>query len=96
MVRVGLLDVISRVPPDTIGRSSIYLDRVGEATLVMELRDSMSNAILARAIDRRAAERSPGTMMESNRVSNRAEVRRLGRKWASIVRSGLETLMTKE
>jgi hypothetical protein len=95
-LRVGLLDVISRVPPDTIGRSTIDLDKVGEATLVMELRDSVSNAILARAIDRRAADRGPGDMVESNRVNNRAEVRRLGRRWASIVRSGLETLMSKE
>jgi len=30
----------------------------------------------------------------SNRVTNAAEVRRLGRRWAQIVRDGLETLMT--
>ena len=33
-VHIGLLDVVSRVPPDTVGRSRIFLDRVGEATLV--------------------------------------------------------------
>jgi hypothetical protein len=96
LLRAGLLDVISRVPPETVGRSSVWLDSVGEATLVMELRDSTSNAILVRAVDRRAAERSAGNTMESNRVSNRAEVRRLGRRWASIVRSGVETLMSGE
>ena len=95
-LRVGLLDVVSMVPPDSVGRVSVYLDRVGEATLVMELRDSTSNAILARAVDRRAAERTSGSMLESNRVTNRAEVRRLGRQWASIIRRGLERLMTAE
>jgi hypothetical protein len=95
-VRVGLLDVVSMVPPEAVGRVSVYLDRVGEATLVLELRDSESNAILARAVDRRAAERSASNLMESNSVTNRAEVRRLGRSWANIVRRGLETLMATE
>ncbi len=96
-VRAGLLDVISRVPPDTVGRSTILIDRVGEATLVLELHDSMSDAILARAIDRRAAERGTGSSLTiSSPALNRAEVRRLGREWARTVRSGLETLMTQE
>ena len=96
LLRAGLLDVISRVPPTTVGRSSIYLDSVGEATLVMELYDSTSHAILARAIDRRAAERPTGTVMESNTATNRADVRRLGRRWASIIRGGIETLISGE
>lgn len=95
LVRAGLLDVISRVPPETVGRSRIFIDSVGEATLVLEIRDSESNAIFARAVDRRAAQRGAGTMMESNRVTNRAEVRRLGRSWASILRGALETLVTE-
>lgn len=95
-VRVGLLDVVSMVPPESVGRVSVYLDRVGEATLVLELRDSESDAILARAVDRRAAERSASNLMESNSVTNRAEVRRLGRSWAGIIRRGLETLMAAQ
>ncbi len=89
----GLLDVVSRVPPEQIGRGNIFISSVGEATLVLEVRDSMSNAILIRAVDRRAAQRGSGQMQESNRVTNRAEVRRLGRRWASMLRSGLETLI---
>ena len=91
---VGLLDVLSRVPPETVGSSRIFLDRVGEATLVLELRDSESNAILIRAADRRAAER-PGTAIESSRVTNMAEVRRLGRRWATILKDGLDTLLSE-
>lgn len=96
LLRAGLLDVVSRVPPDTVGRSSVWLDRVGEATIVLELRDSTSNAILVRAVDRRAAERAAGSTMQSNSVTNRSEVRRLGRRWASIIRGGVESLMSGE
>ena len=97
LLRAGLLDVISRVPPTPMGRSSVYLDSVGEATLVMELHDSTSGAILVRAIDRRAAgNATSGTVTESNRATNRAEVRRLGRRWASIIRGGIEALISGE
>jgi hypothetical protein len=63
--------------------------------LVLEIRDSMSNAIYARAIDRRAAQRM-GQMMESNRVTNRAEVRRLGRRWGELLRNGLEAMLSAD
>ena len=57
MIRAGLLDVVSFVPPDPVGgRTEIYLSRVGEATLVLEIRESESGATLIRAVDRRAAE----------------------------------------
>jgi hypothetical protein len=95
-VRASLLDVVSQVPPETMGRSSIYIDKVGEATLVLELYDSESNAILARSVDRRAAERSGTTLMSSNPVSNKAEVTRLGRTWGTMLRSGLESLLAPQ
>lgn len=91
MIRGGLLDVVSYVPEDPMsGRSSIYLSSIGEATLVLELRDSETGAILARSIDRRAAEQIGGTMIESNRVTNTAEVRRLVRFWGRRLREGLD------
>ena len=94
LVRGGLLDVVSRVPPETVGRSRIFIDSVGEATLILEIRSSVSNSIYARAVDRRAAQ-SGATMTESNRVTNRAEVRRLGRRWGRMLRDGLDTLLTE-
>ena len=93
LIRGGLHDVVSRVPPEITGRSRIFIDRVGEATLVLEIRSSQSNAIYARAVDRRAAESS--MMRESNQVTNRAEVRRLGRRWGRIIRDGLDQLLTE-
>lgn len=86
----GLLDVVSFVPPEPMGRSEIYLSRVGEATLVLEIRDSVSEAVMARAVDRRAAENSSG-FRESNRVNNSSEVRRLARTWARLLRDRLDT-----
>ena len=95
LIRGGLLDVVSRVPPETVGRSRIFIDSVGEATLVLEIRDSESNAIFARAIDRRAMDNPGDRLMESNRVTNLADVRRLGRRWATILREALEKLLTE-
>lgn len=90
-IHVGLLDVVSRVPPDTVGRSRIFIDSVGEATLVLEVRDSIGHSVLVRAVDRRAAENE--MLFQSTPPRNRAEVRRLGRRWASIIRDGLEQMI---
>jgi hypothetical protein len=84
----GLHDIVSHVPPDYVGRSRIYLSRVGQATLVLQIEDSMSREVLARIVDRRAAD--PAFAQESNRVTNTAEVRRLARTWARILRNGLD------
>lgn len=93
LIRGALLDVVSYVPPDNIpGRVDVYLRSVGEATLVVEIRDSITEAILARVVDRDAAEDMSGTFIESNRVTNRAEVRRLVRRWARSLRESLETV----
>jgi hypothetical protein len=89
LVRGAILDVVSYVPPEPVGMVDIYLSRVGEATLVLELRDSITEAILARAVDRRAAEDMTG-MSESNRVRNTAEVRRMVGVWARLLRERLD------
>lgn len=94
MIRGSLLDVVSYVPAGdfsrTAGRSAIFISAVGEATLVLELRDSETTAILARSVDRRAAQSAGRTMFESNRVTNASEVRRLVRFWATRLREGLD------
>lgn len=88
-VRVSLLDVVSMVPPERSSKSPIFLDSIGEATLVLELYDSQSNAILARAIDRGTAD-SPAWKMTSSSAETDTEVRELVANWASILRSELE------
>jgi len=93
LIRGGLLDVVSRVPPDPMGNTQIFIDSVGEATLILEIRGSLSNTIYVRAVDGRAAA-STFQMQLSNRATNRAEVRRLGRRWGQLLREGLEKLLT--
>ena len=84
----GLYDVVSRVPPEYVGRSEVYLSSVGEATLVVQIEDSMTREVLARVVDRRAAE--PTFAQRSNPVTNASEVRRLAGTWARIFRSSLD------
>ena len=93
LIRGALLDVVNWTPPNPTGSQSIQLVAVGEATLVVELRDSVSDAILARAIDRRAAQRTGGRMFPSTRINNENELRRLARSWARWLRTQLEEFM---
>jgi len=89
-----VIDVVSRIPPDvnsaTFGRGGVYLTSVGEATLVIELRDSESGEVLARIADRRAAESA--FAFEVNNVTAWSEVRRLASSWASLLRKRLEEI----
>ena len=93
LILVGtLVDVVSKTPPDDApGRYEVYLSEVGEATLVIELRDSMTNEVLARAADRRAAE-TTGYAVPSNTVTAWSEVRRLAQSWASLLRKRLDDI----
>ena len=91
LIRGALLDVVSRVPPTTSGRSRIFIDSVGEVTLVLEVRDSVTNAILARVIDRQAARR-PSQLVEVNSVTTWSEVSKLAYRWAKRLRVGLESI----
>jgi len=90
----GVIDVESNVPPylDSPsyagGAAGVYLSSVGEATLIIELRDSQSNEILGRAADRRAAE-SPFTF-QANGPTGWSQVHLLAQYWASLLRKRLE------
>ena len=90
LIKGGLIDVVSYVPPDQAGSYEIFLDRIGEATLILELSDSVSEAIIARVVDRRAAEDVADRFQRSNRATNTAEVRRLAGIWARILREQLD------
>jgi len=91
IVKGALLDIVSRVPPQRAGRSDVFLSSVGEATLVLELRDSISGETLYRAADRRAAEPAGSRGVRANTVTTWNEVRRLARRWATRLREGLDS-----
>ena len=88
----GLHDIVSQVPPEDVGRSEVWLRSVGEATLVIELRDSLSNEVIYRAVERRAAERAGNQMIRANTATTWAEVRRWARRWAERLREGLDSV----
>ena len=94
LLRGALLDVVSFIPPTEVAMGKVFLQSVGEATLVLELRDSLSEAILARVVDRRAAERLGGRMEESNPMMNAYEVEVAARRWARLVRERLDAVQT--
>ena len=61
ILRGGLLDIISHVPPDQMGRGEIFLSSVGEATLVLEAVDSLTGEIIYCAAEKRTAGRAGTT-----------------------------------
>jgi len=56
LVRSNLLDFVSAVPPDYAGSRTTEIRWAYEATLLIELRDAMSDEILARTIERQRAD----------------------------------------
>lgn len=90
----GLHDVMSRVPPQRVGRSDVYLSDIGEATLILQISDSMSGEVIFRAVERRAAGDRTGAM-RSSPAQTWTEVRRLARDWAGKLVTGLDSVPTE-
>jgi len=79
--------------PDTMsaGRSYSFTTEAGEATLILEVRDSLTNALMGRVLDRRETQGSAGMQMSSS-VTNQAEFRALFRQWANTAVKGIDEL----
>lgn len=93
VIIVGALhDIVSRVPPDQVGRGEVWLDSVGEATLIIQIADSLSGEVIFRAVDRRAADGAGGQMIRGNSAQTWGEVRRWARRWATRLREGLDSI----
>lgn len=96
-LKVRVQDVTATIPPRGLsgagGRGSLALTAIGEATLVIELEDSETNEILARAFDTRAAE-GIAISTEDGPVTRWEDIERLCDRWATAVRRGLETLVS--
>ena len=75
----------------TAGRSRTYSGEAGTATLVIEARDSVSGALLGRAVDSQVAGDS-SIFLNRTQMSNRADFRALAQRWARTAVSGLQQL----
>ncbi len=91
LVRPAIID-LDITAPDTMqaGRSHTYTSSAGAATIYIELYDSVTGDILARAADRKAARSVGGHLSYTNRVTNRADARRMLGTWAELLRDRLD------
>jgi hypothetical protein len=69
------------------------IQSAGQMTLYLELYDSVSNTLLARAMDPKADRR--GLAQSANRVTNKAAADRILRQWASALRAHLDAAQGK-
>jgi hypothetical protein len=92
----AIVDLYVNAPDiPTAGRSESYVVSAGEMTLFLELRDSETGDLLARAVDRRRA-RDTSFMRWATRVTNLAEARHLMQRWAVLLREGLDAARAEE
>ena len=77
--------------PDTMrmGVSRSYSEQAGRMTLMLEIYDSLSGALIAKVSHRQDAPRY-GYMQWTTSVSNSAEARRMLQKWATALRVRLD------
>ncbi len=94
-VRAHLVDIVVLTPPQR--SDHVYVGDAGELTMILDVSDSQSRVPLAR-LSERAKLTPPGVGVEGTGVDlNRpgyewGQLRRLFRKWSSLLRGGLEAL----
>jgi hypothetical protein len=77
--------------PDTMaaGRSRVYTDSAGEMTLYVEIYDSVTGDLIAKAMDRRMDGRNNGFYTWTNSATNKQAAVRILRGWANILLDAL-------
>ncbi len=95
LIRPAIIDLDVAAPQTSSagGRSDSFTASPGAMTLVLELFDSTSNEIIARAIDRRRA-RNVGSIRWTTRGTNRDAARRILRSWANLLVNRLQDVQT--
>ena len=96
-VRASLVDFVSRIPrEDGIGRNQVYVDSVGEATLVIELWDPQHEELLVRATDHRRLGPPGHQLVRGSQVTSWAEINRQMWRWSEDLRTLLDELRERE
>ena len=94
ILRGALIDIISQVPPEMVGRSDVYLSSVGAATFVMEFIDARTGGVVALVAERRAMETlnaRAGVGVPANSASIMGDIRR----WSGDLARRLRTRLDK-
>ena len=94
-VTAELIDLIVSNPTEgsTGGREQQYTSSYGEVTLILELRDSQSGEIFARAAERRDPTRDRGGgLVRVSPTFVQSDVRRMFDQWGAVLRTGLDAI----
>ena len=90
-IKTGVVNIWVNAPDvPTAGRSHTFAPEAGQATYFVEARDSLTGAILGRAVDQRFAGETAHNWRTS--VSNRADFRELVEAWAKSSVRGIDAL----
>jgi len=92
-VTASITELDVAAAPDSNGTQRMYVVSPSDLTMLMELRDSTTGALLARAIDRDKG-RAVGNLQVADAVSNSAEARRALELWAGLLRGALDRART--
>jgi hypothetical protein len=90
-------DIVAAVARDPVahaGRAAAFLEASGDAVIILELRDSQSNEILARGVDPGTATGSALRVSKDELRSSFESAEKLVAKWAAKARVGLENLLS--
>lgn len=89
---VRVENITATVPSGRSMQIGFALTAVGEATLILELRDSQSEQILARGVETRAVQGA--ALGQGGEMLTRWEdVEKLCSRWASLARTRLDALV---
>ena len=92
-LRTGILNLYITAPEQSLaGRVRTYSAEAGEATLFLEVRDSMTGALIGRAVDQRTAGDFAAARTQ---ISNRADFEAMFRHWARVSVRGLDELKAR-
>jgi hypothetical protein len=90
IVKPAIIDLNVNAPDiRTSGRTNTFTSSAGSMTLYMELYDSETDDLLAKALDP-TADRDSGFMQWQTGPANRAAAKRMMRPWAEALRKGLD------
>jgi hypothetical protein len=89
---VRVENITATVPSGQGMQLGFMLTAVGEATLILELRDSQSEQILARGVETRAVQ-GAAAGKDGGMVTRWEDVEKLCSRWAAMARSRLDVLV---
>jgi Protein of unknown function (DUF3313) len=90
VLRPAIVDLVVTAPDKmSAGRSYTLSDSAGGMTLYLEIFDSVTGQILARAVDRQE-DRGMGRIQWQNSVTNKSEADKILRRWAAALRARLD------